>query len=465
MRASTKHHFLTILHLTWLALFPVSTPLDTLSTTQPLRYPHTLVSQREVFELGFFNPGSSGRWYLGIWYKDIADTVVWVANRDAPLSNSSATLKFGDHGDIILVDEAGITTWSSNQTQAVINPVAQLLDSGNWVLKEANGSNPENFLWQSFDYPSNTLLPGMKLGWDMNRGFNRYLTAWKGAVDPSSGDFTFKLDYRGNPEIFLRNKDVIRYRSGPWNGRRFSGVPEMVQRSDIEFAFVTNGDEVYYAFYIHNDSLISRLVVNSSGALQRWTWVESSRIWNSFWYAPKDQCDNYRECGPYGVCDSNAMPTSPICQCLRGFEPKIPYNWNALRDGSDGCVRSKGLACSKDKFLMLRNMKLPESTTAFVDRTMSLEQCKKMCLENCTCTAYSNANITNGGSGCVTWTGNLMDIRDYPDGGGQALFVRLAASELGTFSLFLFLFFSWPFSYLFIRILLSFALLLILITG
>jgi hypothetical protein len=40
--------------------------------------------------------------------------------------------------------------------------------------------------------------------------------------------------------------------------------------------------------------------------------------------------------------------------------------------------------------------------------------------------------VTNGGGGCVMWIGELNDIRDYPDG-GQDLFVRLAASELGTF--------------------------------
>ncbi|KAF3451608.1 hypothetical protein FNV43_RR07703 [Rhamnella rubrinervis] len=427
MRASTKHHFFTILYLTWLALFPIATSLDTLSANQQLRYHQSLVSARDVFEFGFFNRGSSKNWYLGIWYKNIPDTVVWVANRDTPLSNSSA-LKIGDHGNIVVVDEAGNATWSSNQTQAV-NPVVQLLDSGNLVLKEANENNAGKFLWQSFDYPTDTLLPGMKLGWDLNRGLNRYITAWKSSDDPSSGDFSFKLNYHGFPEIFLLNKQIIKYRSGPWNGQRFSGVPEMSPRSDLEFSFVMNRDEVYYSFDIHNDSIISRLVVNPIGTLQRWTWIESSRAWNPFWYAPKDQCDNYRECGPYGICDSNAVPPSPVCQCMKGFEPNNSYNWNVLRDGSGGCVRKTHLECSKDKFLMLKNMKLPESTTAFVDRIMNLEECRKMCLKNCSCTAYSNANISDGGTGCSMWTGDLMDMRDYAEG-GQAFYVRLAASEL-----------------------------------
>jgi hypothetical protein len=40
-----------------------------------------------------------------------------------------------------------------------------LLDSGNFILREQNsdGSTRQN-LWPSFDYPTDTLLPGMKLG-------------------------------------------------------------------------------------------------------------------------------------------------------------------------------------------------------------------------------------------------------------------------------------------------------------
>lgn len=425
MRVSTKRHCFTTLFLILLYLFPIAASLQTLSANQPLRDNETLVSARDVFELGLFQ-GSSG-WYLGIWYKNMKDTVVWVANRDTPLSKPSATLKIGDQGNLVLLDPAGSITWSSNQTQAT-NPVVQLLDSGNLVLKEENGSNPETFLWQSFDYPTNTLLPGMKLGWDLTTGLERHITAWKSVDDPSTGDFSFKLDYHGFPEVFLRNKQVIKYRSGPWNGVRFSGVPEMSPSDDIEFIFVSNKDEVYYSYIINDTSLISRLIVNSSGNLQRWTWIESSKTWNLFWYATKDQCDDYRECGPYGICDANA---SPVCQCLRGFEPSNLYNWYTLRDGSGGCVRKTELECSKDKFLAMKNMKLPESTTAFVDRTMNLEQCRKKCTENCSCTAYSNANISDGGSGCVMWTGELMDLRNYAEG-GQLLYVRLAASELGT---------------------------------
>ena len=45
-----------------------------------------------------------------------------------------------------------------------MNPIAQLLDSGNFVVREDNDANPENYLYQSFDYPGDTNLPRIKLG-------------------------------------------------------------------------------------------------------------------------------------------------------------------------------------------------------------------------------------------------------------------------------------------------------------
>lgn len=66
------------------------------------------------------------------------------------------------------------------------HPEAQLLDSGNLVLKDQNnGTSRESYQWQSFDHPSDTLLPGMKLGWDLNSGQERYLTSWRTTKDPS----------------------------------------------------------------------------------------------------------------------------------------------------------------------------------------------------------------------------------------------------------------------------------------
>ncbi|CAG7882657.1 unnamed protein product [Brassica rapa] len=106
--------------------------------------------------------------------------------------------------------------------------MAELLPNGNLVMRYShNNDSPSGFLWQSFDFPTDTLLPDMKLGYDHKTGRNRFLTAWRSFDDPSSGDFTYKFDVRrGLPELFLKKNYVEMERSGPWNGIEFSGIPE-----------------------------------------------------------------------------------------------------------------------------------------------------------------------------------------------------------------------------------------------
>ncbi|XP_058751338.1 receptor-like serine/threonine-protein kinase SD1-8 [Vicia villosa] len=426
--------FLFITSLSFPTLISTSTFIDTLSSSKILRTNQTLESLQGSFVLGFIS-GTYSNIYLAIWYKNIPDTVVWVANRDNPLQNSTNSfLKITDDGNIVLLNSSSDSNnlvWSSNssnQTNAKNQVlVLQLLDTGNLVLRETNVNDPTKYLWQSFDYPTDTMLPTMIMGWNFDKKTEKHLTSWKiTGQDPSTGDYSYRINFHGLPDVFLRNDDTIIYRSGPWNGERFSGVPEMQLVTDsIVFSFSWNEHGVNYSYSIGNKSIFSRLVVNSDGHAQRLTWVQSSKTWTTFWYSPKDQCDNYKECGPYGVCDSTA---SPVCECMKGFSPKNEQAWK-LRDGSDGCVRDKDLDCESDKFYRMENVKLPETTSVFVNTTMEIDECGKLCHGNCSCTAYANVYVTNGGSGCVMWFGELNDIRNFSDG-GQDIFVRLAASEL-----------------------------------
>ena len=53
----------------------------------------------------------------------------------------------------------------------------ELLDSRNLVMKNGNDGDSKNFVWQSFDYPCNTLLIGIKLVWNRVTDLDHYLSS------------------------------------------------------------------------------------------------------------------------------------------------------------------------------------------------------------------------------------------------------------------------------------------------
>lgn len=408
---------------------------DTVTPATPLAANRTLVSAGGTFALGFFTPDpATGRTYLGIRYNSIpVQTVVWVANRGRPVLGSAtsdtAVLKIDGNGSLVIVNQQGNVVWASPVMSALADarsPTAQLLDDGNFVLRFAGAG----VVWQSFDYPTDTLLPGMKLGMDFHTGLDRYVNSWRGADDPSPGEYSFRLDPRGSPELFLYRWSTRTYGSGPWNGYQFAGVPNLKSSSLLSFHFVSTADEAYYQYEIDTTTTLTRFVMNCSGQIQRFMWIDMTRSWSVFSSYPMDECDSYRACGPYGVC---SVEHSPMCDCAPGFDPRFLQEW-ALRDGSGGCVRRTELNCTGDGFATVRNMKLPESANATVDMTLNLEECLLSCLRNCACRAYASANVSSpGAKGCFMWTGDLLDMRQF-DNGGQDLFVRLAASDLRKFN-------------------------------
>ncbi|GMH11941.1 hypothetical protein Nepgr_013782 [Nepenthes gracilis] len=402
--------------------------IDTIDMAVPIRDGETLLSSGGKFELGFFTPGSSNHRYVGIWYKKISLlTVVWVANREIPLVDSSGVLKITDPGILSLINGNGHVIWSTNSSRStwVKNPVAQLLDSGNLVVREKNDENPENFVWQSFDHPSDIRLPGVKLGWDLVTGIDSYLTSWESSDDPSPGRYNYGIDRHGYPQLFITTGSVVQYRFGPWNGVRFSGIPGMKANQIYRPWFVFNQNQTYFTYELLS-SVICHAVLTQYGQEQRVIWNNLTQEWDIYLAAPADTCDTYAVCGAFG---SRNIANSPGCGCLKGFTPKSPKVWNS-GNWSDGCIRLTQLDCKTgDGFIKHSNVKLPDTRHSWYNTSMTLNECEKLCLQDCNCTAYSNLDVRGGGSGCLLWFGDLIDIREFADF-GQDLYVRMASSEL-----------------------------------
>ncbi|XP_077242036.1 G-type lectin S-receptor-like serine/threonine-protein kinase At4g27290 [Tasmannia lanceolata] len=410
-------------------LLQICNAMDTLTPTQSIKDGETLISQDAKFALGFFSPGNSVNRYVGIWYNKLPNqTVVWVANRENPLTDSSGVLTITGDGNLVILDGRLKSLWSTNISISSNSTNAMLLDSGNLILCNGNCDNHTTTLWESFNYPTHAILPGTRLGLNRKTGQNWSLTSWKSLNDPKNGDFSFRLDPEGMPEFYIWKGADRNWRSGIWNNQRLvHAVPDRELEIIFNFSYISNEDETSFTYSVKNDSLITMLDLDGLGVLQQVTWYEESSRWGQFWSAPQDVCDYYAECGPNGLCSASG---SPVCDCLRGFEPKSPQNW-ILRDGSDGCVRRTSLDCGKgDGFLRLEHVKAPDTRKARLDSSLSLNDCENECLNNCSCTAYASADANGWGNGCVIWFGDLIDIKLYPDG-GDVIYIRLAASELG----------------------------------
>ncbi|CAN6694483.1 unnamed protein product [Malus baccata var. baccata] len=359
----------------------------------------TLVSSDGSFELGFFSPGSSKNRYLGIWFKNVpVRTVVWVANRCNPINDTSGVLMINSTGNLVLLSQNSSVVWSTSLVKQAQNATVELLDSGNLVLRDAKDGNSGTYLWQSFDYPSDTLLPGMKLGWDLRTGLKRHLSAC-----------------------------TKFFRTSAWNELTICGSPEHPSPR-YSFNFVYNNDEVFVTYKPKIESILSRVVLNqTTSTCARFQWKVGYQAWQDFSSRPTESCDYYGFCGANGNCTSE----DPVCKCIQGFSPKSQEKWN-LADWSLGCVRNKPLSChegDKDEFLKFDGFKLPDTTNSWVDKSMNLKECRDKCLKNCSCTAYTSSDIGGGSGGCTIWFGDLIDIKQVPVA-GKEIYIRTSAAEI-----------------------------------
>ncbi|CAA3020419.1 G-type lectin S-receptor-like serine/threonine-protein kinase At2g19130 [Olea europaea subsp. europaea] len=335
----------------------------------------TIVSAGQTFELGFFTRGNFSRYYVGIWYKNvIQQAIVWVANREKPISDiNSAELKILD-GNLVLVVKSQDPIWSTNVSSTNSNSlVATLNDDGNLVLRDGSEPRSSEGFWQSFDHPADTLLPGAKIAYDKRTKAKQLLISWKNSEDPAPGLFSLELDPNGSQYQYIIKWNRTRqyWTSGAWNGHNFSLVPEMTRNSIFNFSYVDNINEAYLTYSLYNPESISKLVINVSGQIKLTSWWQGAEDWNSAWSQPRLQCEVYGYCGAFGTCNQNS---SPYCSCLRGFKPKFENDWN-LRDYSGGCVREIVLPqCGngststgkKDKFLQNPQVSLPVNSQTVI---------------------------------------------------------------------------------------------------
>uniref|UniRef100_A0A0D9X056 Receptor-like serine/threonine-protein kinase n=1 Tax=Leersia perrieri TaxID=77586 RepID=A0A0D9X056_9ORYZ len=416
----------------------------------------TLVSANGAFKVGFFTPagGDQGKVYLGVMYAQAKEqTVMWVANRDAPVSAASSYSANVSASGELLVKEGDRVAWRSTSvtTSSGGNHTLTVTNEGNLrITDDATGF----VSWQSFDHPADTFVPGMEIGLrqhnsNNNNGlsasssFDRTLyTSWRSDGDPATGDFTMGIDPSAQLYIWRNggnnsSSNSTYWRSGQWAGTNFVGIP---WRALYVYGFKFNGDpppsggDMSYTFTTFNASLY-RFVLRPNGT-ETCYMLLGSGDWEMVWSQPTIECHKYNKCGPNAECAA-AADGGAICSCLKGFEPKSAAEYNN-GNWSQGCVRSLPLTCSErnttagavaagggggdDGFTVIKGVKLPDFAV-WGSIVSDLDSCRKACLANCSCGAYSFSI-----GSCLTWGQDLVDIYRFPNGGAYDLYVKVPPS-------------------------------------
>lgn len=285
----------------------------------------------------------------------------------------------------------------------------RMLEQGDLVLLSSDG----RIVWRSFDFPTDTWLPGMNLTAEQR------LTSWKSSIDPAPGRYSLRLnppDY-GEIALFYSNDslgDVMSlytyWTTGDWNGNAFAGVPQMTIPYIYRFEFVDPFTPMATFGYTEVPlerglkPPLTRFVLDHTGQLKQFTWSQQIDGWNMFWSQPENVCTVYGLCGNLGFCKGE--PLSP-CECLSGFRPMDRLSW-AKEDFSEGCSREGDETCGgNDVFEEVGAVSYDRTTVVSFGGSRS--ECESACLRNCSCIGlYHNADNNL----CKNLFGSLLNLRN-----------------------------------------------------
>lgn len=376
--------------------------------------------------------------YVGIWYYRISSAAfIWVANRDKPIKGREGVITIGIDGNLVILDGDKNQVWSSNVSNLKNNTKAVLDDDGNLVLSELAD---ETEVWKSFDHPTDTFVPGMTIPVNTSKGEIRPFVSWKSSTDPDRGNFSMGIDPRASTQIVIWEGEKRRWRSGYWDGRIFTGVSNMTGSYLYGFRLNTEGNGERHLAYTPLESTEKvRFQIGWDGFERQFKWNEGEKRWERTQEEPFNKCEIYNKCGSFAEC-SLASPMK--CVCMRGFRPKEVDEWTRgnwsggcervtplkaerIERNNDSSVAATKVDLEEDGFLRLQCRKLPDFATLVGSQDNN--ECESYCLQDTNCTAFTSVN----GIGCLIWHGELLDIKDFENGGGNTLYIRLAHSDLG----------------------------------
>ncbi|XP_024028325.1 putative receptor protein kinase ZmPK1 [Morus notabilis] len=336
-----------------------------------------LISPNGTFAAGFLKVGNNA-FCFSIWFTNSADkTVVWMANRDRPVSAKQSKMTLHGNGNMVLTDASGVIVWSTD-TFSTSGMEAHLLETGNFVLIDQAS---KLFIWESFDFPTDTLLPLQPLV------KNTTLVSMRSKGTYLSGVYNLKFDdsnvldliYNG-PQLSsiywpIVTNGVFAAGRTPYNSSRIAVFDD--------FGGFLSSDILEFKAYDYGIGPKRRLTLDYDGVLRLYSLDESTGLWDISWLPGRlDSCLVQGLCGEYGICSYKTI--KPACTCPNGFER------NDLSDWSKGCRPKVNLSSDLDTmdFMQLLNTDYYGYDLETLKFGISFQECRNSCLTDTRCKGF-----------------------------------------------------------------------------
>uniref|UniRef100_A0A2N9HXF9 Bulb-type lectin domain-containing protein n=1 Tax=Fagus sylvatica TaxID=28930 RepID=A0A2N9HXF9_FAGSY len=314
-----------------------------------------LVSANGEYSAGFYPVGDNA-FCFAIWFnKSLVCNVVWMANRDDPVDGRVSQLSLLKEGKLILTNSVGITVWTTRTaaltTSDASNLQLQLLNTGNLVLHNSTGF----VIWQSFDSPTDTLLPQQTLTMVSS------LISKRSQGDYSSGNYLLSFNDDNVLRLLFQGPKISSvYWPDPsladpgLAGRSKYGTRTRAVLNDSGYFESTD----YFTFITTDYGVVThrRLTLDPDGNLRLYSLQEMNGVWDWFvtWQAFSDPCKIH---GTYGlnefIVSCNNINESSFIQLahVEYYGSDIDFYQNhTLQLCQDECLKSLiGTSLSVDK--------------------------------------------------------------------------------------------------------------------
>nr|CAH66079.1 H0215E01.7 [Oryza sativa] len=329
--------------------------------------------------------------------------VVWSANRAHPVGEN-ATLELTGDGILVLREADGRLVWSSGTSgRSVVG--MQITEQGNLVLFDQRNVT----VWQSFDHPTDALVPGQSLLQGMRLRANTSNTNWTESKLYMTvlSDGLYGYVESTPPQLYYEQTTNKR-------GKYPTRVTFMNGSLSI-FIRTTQAGKPEAIIALPEAKSTQYIRLESDGHLRLYEWFDAGSNWTMVSDVIQkfpDDCAFPTVCGDYGIC------TSGQCICpLQANSSSSYFHPVDERKANLGCAPVTPISCQEmqyHQFLSLTDVSYFDEGQ-IIANAKNRDDCKEACLKNCSCRAvmfrYYGQNDSDGECQSVTEVFSLQSIQ------------------------------------------------------